>query len=45
LSADDIDPSVDVVAAEMLIAGVVPPDDTIGAVPVTELTIVGLFNI
>jgi hypothetical protein len=31
-------PLIDAVAAAMLIAGVVPPDDTTGAVPVTLLT-------
>ena len=29
---------VDVLAAAILIAGVVPPDDTTGAVPVTDVT-------
>jgi hypothetical protein len=33
-----MDPAADVVAAVMLIAGVVPPLLTIGAVPVTEAT-------
>ena len=31
-------PAADVVAALILIAGVVPPEDTIGAVPVTLVT-------
>jgi hypothetical protein len=38
LSAEDIEPAADVVAAEIEIAGDVPPDETIGAVPVTEAT-------
>ena len=38
LSADDMDPAAEVVAAVMLMAGVVPPLETIGAVPVTEDT-------
>jgi len=38
LSAEDIDPAAEVVAAVMEIAGDVPPEDTIGAVPVTEAT-------
>jgi len=32
-------PFTDAVAAAMLIAGVVPPDDTTGAVPVTDVTV------
>ena len=32
-------PLTDAVAAAMLIAGVVPPEDTTGAVPVTEVTV------
>ena len=44
LSAALIEPATVVVAAVMLMAGVVPPDDTIGAVPVTEETMVGLFD-
>jgi len=32
-------PLTDAVAAAMLIAGVVPPDDTTGAVPVTDVTV------
>ena len=32
-------PTTAVVAAAMLIAGVAPPDDAIGAVPVTEVTV------
>ena len=38
LSLADIEPAADVVAAEMLIAGVLPPEETIGAVPVTPVT-------
>ena len=38
LSLADIEPAADVVAAKRLIAGVAPPDETIGAVPVTKLT-------
>ena len=38
LSALDIDPAAEVVAALMEIAGVVPPEDEIGAMPVTEVT-------
>jgi len=32
-------PLIDAVAAAMLIAGVVPPEDTTGAVPVTDVTV------
>jgi len=32
-------PTTAVVAAAMLIAGVAPPDDAIGAVPVTDVTV------
>jgi len=38
LSAELIEPAADVVAAEILIAGVDPPDELIGAEPVTEVT-------
>ena len=38
LSADDMDPAADVVAAVILMAGVDPPLDAIGAVPVTDDT-------
>ena len=38
LSAELIEPAADVVAAEILIAGVAPPEETIGVVPVTEVT-------
>ena len=34
----DIEPAADCVAAEILIAGVLPPEETIGAVPVTPVT-------
>ena len=37
-SADAKNPSVVVSACEILIAGVVPPEDDIGAVPVTDVT-------
>ena len=39
LSAELIEPAVLVVAAEIEIAGAVPPDETIGAVPVTPVTV------
>ena len=39
LSAEDIEPAALVVAAVMLIAGVLPPLLTIGAVPVTAVTV------
>ena len=32
-------PLTDVVAAAMLMAGVTPPDETTGAVPVTDVTV------
>jgi hypothetical protein len=32
-------PSAEAVAAAMLIAGVAPPDETTGAVPVTDVTV------
>lgn len=38
LSEADIEPAADVVAAVILIAGFVPPLETIGAVPVTDAT-------
>jgi len=38
LSAELIDPAALVVAAEIEIAGVVPPEETMGAVPLTEAT-------
>ena len=38
LSAADIEPAALVVAALILIAGVAPPVDTIGSVPVTLVT-------
>jgi hypothetical protein len=38
LSALLIEPAAEVVAALMEMAGVVPPDETMGAVPVTEVT-------
>ena len=38
LSALDIEPATLVVAAEIEMAGVAPPDETIGAVPVTLVT-------
>ena len=41
LSAALIDPAVDVVAALIDIAGAVPPLLTIGAVPVTPVTVPG----
>jgi hypothetical protein len=34
----DMEPAVDGLEAAILIAGVVPPDDEIGEVPVTEVT-------
>jgi hypothetical protein len=37
-------PLTDVVAAGMLIAGVVPPDETTGAVPVTDVTVPTLVD-
>tara|TARA_R110000868_G_scaffold105298_2_gene289608 strand:+ start:954 stop:1208 length:255 start_codon:yes stop_codon:yes gene_type:complete len=39
LSAELILPATDVVAAVIEIAGAAPPDDTIGAVPVTPVTV------
>jgi hypothetical protein len=45
LSAALNEPAVDVVAASMLIVGVVPPVDTMGDVPATDATKVGLFRI
>ena len=39
LSAADIEPAALVVAAVILIAGVLPPEETIGAVPVTAVSV------
>ena len=39
LSAELILPATLVVAAEILISGVAPPEDTIGAVPDTPVTV------
>ena len=39
LSAADIEPAAEVVAAVMPIAGAVPPVDVMGAVPVTSVTV------
>jgi len=38
LSAELIEPAAIVVAADIDIAGVAPPDEAIGVVPVTEVT-------